>query len=279
MTVRKIRDLPTRDRLVQLATQIRRLALITASRAGGGHPGADLSVADILAALFFSVLLVDPSNPGDPERDRFVLSKGHAAASLYSTLALRGFLPVEELSTFLQPNSRLGGHPSHRHLPVIEASTGPLGHGLPIAVGMALAARLDRSTRSTFVLTGDGELEEGSNWEAIMLAAHYRLANLTLIVDRNGMQQGDTTEATVRLEPLAAKLEAFGWTVQAVDGHDPAALVEALSRSATDERPKCVLARTHKGRGVSFMEDQPGWHNKVISEDDLQRALAELGGS
>jgi transketolase len=264
------------ERVRRIGNEVRRLALRAVS-GHEGHAGGDLSAADILATLYFAVLRVDPSNTEDPERDRFILSKGHAAGALYATLALAGFMPIDELDTFLHAESRLSGHPSRRHLPFIEASTGPLGHGLPVAVGTALGGKLAGSKRRTFVLTGDGELDEGSNWEAIMLASHFRLANLTLIVDRNGLQQTTPTETTVRLEPLAAKFRAFGWAVQSVDGHNAAALIRALS-SRLDRlgRPRCVLAKTTKGRGVSFMEDRPEWHNRLVSPGDLKRALEEL---
>jgi transketolase len=268
-------DLP--QRVGQLGREIRCLALTTVSHAGMGHPGGDLSAADILATLFLAVLRIDPADPTNPARDRFILSKGHAAASYYATLALKGFLPLTELETFLAPNSRLSGHPSRRCLPLIEASTGPLGHGLAIATGASLAARLTGSSWCTYVLTGDGELDEGSNWEAIMLAAHYRLSSLTLVVDRNGLQQGDTTERTVRLEPLAAKFEAFGWAVCTVDGHDPRALIGAFSAGPDAQgRPRCIIAQTHKGKGVSFMEDRVDSHNKVPDPESLERAIHEL---
>ena len=267
------------ERVGRIGNEVRRLAL-RAALGHEGHTGGDFSAADILATLYFAVLRVDPSNAEDPERDRFILSKGHAAGALYATLALADFIPVGELDTYLHAESRLSGHPSRRHLPIIEASTGPLGHGLPVAVGTALAGRLAGSTRRTFVLTGDGELDEGSNWEALMLAAHHRLALLTLIVDRNGLQQTTPTETTVRLEPLAAKFKAFGWAVQSVDGHNPAELIRALSsRPDARGRPRCVLAKTTKGRGVLFMEGRPEWHNKLVSQEDLQCALQELEGA
>jgi transketolase len=244
-----------------------------------GHPGGDLSCADILAALFFHALRVDPSRPEDPKRDRFVMSKGHASASLYATLAEAGFIPREQLATFMKPLSALNGHPNRAKVPGVEANTGPLGHGLPVSVGMAVAAKMDHSDWRTFVLTGDGELQEGSNWEAIMTAAHLRLDNLTAIVDRNGLQQGDRTESTVGLEPLADRWRAFGWSVVEVDGHDVAALTRVFDSVPLEAgRPTCLIARTHKGRGVSFMEDQVGWHHRVPTDQELAAALEELGG-
>ena len=243
-----------------------------------GHPGGDLSAADILATLFFHVLRVDPSHPRDPGRDRFILSKGHASGALYATLAEAGFIPREDLATYMHPLSMLNGHPDRNKVPGVEANTGPLGHGLPIAVGAALGARLDGAAWRTYVLTGDGELQEGSNWEAAMSASQFRLDNLTVIVDRNGLQQGDHTEGTVSLEPLAARWQAFGWAVVEVDGHDHAALAQTFDSLPLEPgRPTCVIARTSKGRGVSFMEGRVEWHHRVPSDAELAQALAELG--
>jgi transketolase len=242
-----------------------------------GHPGGDLSAADILATLFFHTLRVDPANPRDPVRDRFILSKGHAAASLYATLAEAGFFPLDDLDTFMRPLSRLNGHPDRNKVPGVEANTGPLGHGLPIAVGAALAAKMDGAGWRTFVLTGDGELQEGSNWEAIMAASQFRLDNLTAIVDRNRLQLGDATERTVGLEPLADRWRAFGWAVVEVDGHDHAAMAATFDALPLEEgRPTCVIARTIKGRGVSFMENRLEWHHRVPDDAELALALEEL---
>lgn len=248
--------------------------------AGLGHLGSDYSAIDILTALYFATLRIDPSQPDDPERDRFVLSKGHSSGALYVTLAEAGFIPSEELSTFVQPNSRLNGHPNRLKVPGVEASTGPLGHGLPIAVGMALAAKLQGSTWRTFVLCGDGELQEGSMWEAAMAAGHIGLENLTLIVDRNGLQQGARTEATMSLDPLADRFAAFGWGVREVDGHDLPALVETFAAGPFEAgRPNCLIANTKKGNGVSFMTDDVAWHHKVPSQSEYEAALVELGAS
>lgn len=243
-----------------------------------GHPGGDLSCADILATLYFHVLRLDSSAPADPMRDRFILSKGHASAALYATLAEAGFFPVEWLSTYMRPLSALNGHPDRNKVPGVEANTGPLGHGLPIAVGAALGAQMDQAARRTFVLTGDGELQEGSNWEAAMAAAQFRLDHLTVIVDRNRLQQGDGTEQTVGLEPLADRWRAFGWSVVEVDGHDIAALAATFDRLPIQAgAPTCVIAHTHKGRGVSFIEDRAEWHHRVPTDDELAAALVELG--
>lgn len=263
-----------------LANQIRRHDLALINHVGLGHIGGDLSVVDLLVTLYFAILHVDPNNPTDPDRDRFVLSKGHCSGAFYHVLAERGFFPADEMETYIQPLSRLNGHPANTKLPGVEASTGPLGHGLPIAVGMALAAKQTNASWRTFVVTGDGELQEGSNWEAAMSAGHFGLDNLTLIVDRNRLQQGDWTEKTMGLDPLAAKWEAFGWSVHEVDGHDFAAMIE-LFRSApfTAGKPSVVIAHTHKGKGVSFIQDHPGWHHRVPTADELTDALAELNGA
>ena len=265
--------------LGKIANQIRQQNLIMIHQAGNGHIGGDLSSADIFTTLYLGgVLNVDPRSPRAPSRDRFFLSKGHSAGCFYTTLAFAGFFPREELDTFLKPLSRLNGHPNNR-IPGVEANTGALGHGLPIAVGAALAAKIDNASWRPFVLTGDGELQEGSNWEAAMAAAHFKLDNLTLIIDRNGLQMGDWTENTVGLEPLADKLRAFGWSVREVDGHDHGELLEVFqSIPFEDGKPNCVLAHTHKGQGVSFIRDRVSWHHRVPTREELTIALEELGG-
>lgn len=261
------------------AASIRRASLRMVHAARLGHPGGDLSCADILATLFFHVLRLDPANPRDPARDRFILSKGHASAALYATLAERGFIPRADLDTYMRPLSRLNGHPDRNKVPGVEANTGPLGHGLPIAVGTALAAKMDGAPWRTLVLTGDGELQEGSNWEAAMSASQFRLDNLTVIVDRNRLQQGDATERTVALEPLADRWRAFGFGVVEVDGHDIGALIDVFDHlPAVAGRPTCVIARTFKGRGISFIEDRVEWHHRVPTDAELAAALLELDG-
>ncbi len=266
--------------LAERANALRRRDLLMLNRARLGHTGGDFSVADILTTLYLAVLRVDPLRPDWQERDRLTLSKGHASGMLYNVLAEVGFFPVEELATFAQPGSRLNGHPSNVKLPGVETSTGPLGHGLPVAVGAALGAKMDGAAWRTFVITGDGELQEGSNWEAAMAAGHFRLDNLVWIVDRNGLQQGAATEQTIRLEPLADKMRAFGWAVREVDGHDHAALLD-LFRSLPFEpgKPNGIIAHTHKGKGVSFIQDRPEWHHhhRPLSDEELAAALAELG--
>jgi transketolase len=225
--------------------------------------------------LYGAVLQIDPAHPDDPERDRLILSKGHSAGALYSTLAHCGFFSRAELETFAQPLSALNGHPNRTKVPGVETNTGPLGHGFPVAVGCALAAKLQGSSRRTFVVLGDGELQEGSNWEAAMTASHYCLASLTAIVDRNRLQQGARTEDTKQLEPLADKWTSFGWEVRVVAGHDYAELLAGMAPSSSG-RPVCVLANTVKGKGVSFMEDRVEWHHKVPSTEQIVAAREEL---
>ena len=265
--------------LGRVATEIRKRNLRLIVEAGAGHTGGDLSAADILTVLYFGgVLSVDPCDPLAPDRDRFFLSKGHSSGLLYTTLALAGFFPESELASYMQPLSRLSGHPS-THVPGVEANTGALGHGLPIAVGAALASKMDGtpSPWRAFVLTGDGELQEGSNWEAAIIAAHQHLDNLVLIVDRNRIQMMDRTERISGLEPLADKWRAFGWAVREVDGHDHAALVDTFAGMPFEPgRPNCIIAATCKGRGVSFIEDSIGWHHRVPTDLELAAALAEL---
>ena len=267
-------DPMTTDDVAHFARQIRELTLVTINRAGLGHIGGDYSVTDILATLYGRVLRVDPANPSWADRDRFILSKGHAAVSLYSTLALSGFFPVAWLDTFAGPLSVLNGHPNCTKVPGVETNTGPLGHGFPVALGCALGAELQGSARRTYVVVGDGELQEGSNWEAFMYGGHRKLTNLTVIVDRNRLQQGDRTENTNSLDPLDAKVEAFGWEARVIDGHDLEALQHAVT--APSDRPVAVIAETTKGRGVSFIEDRAEWHHKVPSEEQVALALKEL---
>jgi transketolase len=263
-----------RAELAATATRIRRSVIEMIGQSRMGHVGGDFSVADILTTLFFGVLRVDPAAPQAPLRDRFILSKGHCSAALYATLAHRGFLALDQLATFMKPLSALNGHPN-RKVAGVEANTGPLGHGLPIGVGCAIAAKLAGASWGAYVVLGDGELQEGSNWEAAMCAGHRGLDNLVAVVDRNRLQQGARTEETNRLEPLADKWRAFGWDVVECDGHDHAALYEAFT-TPHPGRPRCVIANTIKGKGVSFMEDRVEWHHKVPSPEQQALALKEL---
>jgi transketolase len=259
------------------ANWMRRRLLKMIFDARQGHPGGDLSATDIVATLYFDILRIDPATPNAPGRDRFVLSKGHCTGALYSALAGAGFFPEEELNTYLQPQSRLNGHPNRTYLPGVETNTGPLGHGFPVATGIAVAGQIDTADYRVFVLTGDGELQEGSMWEAAMFAGHRGLGNLTLIVDRNRLQQGARTEDTNALEPLADKWRAFGWEVVEVDGHDHGALIDAFDAAAEPRtRPRCIIAHTFKGRGVSYMHDDAAWHHGVPNAEQYAQAIAEL---
>jgi transketolase len=261
--------------LKDMAADVRRTVVGMVDRAGLGHIGGDLSVTDILVTLFGAVLDVDPADPTQPDRDRFILSKGHCAGALYATLAHCGFFPRAELETFMAPLSALNGHPNRTKVPGVETNTGPLGHGFPVGVGCALAAKLRDLDYRTFVVLGDGELQEGSNWEAAMTAAHYDLDNLTAIVDRNRLQQGASTADTKELEPLPVKWAAFGFEVRVIDGHDFTQLLEATQPSSTG-KPVAVIANTVKGKGVSFMENRVEWHHKVPSAEQVELAIQEL---
>jgi transketolase len=255
---------------------MRRHVVAMAASPEGTHAGGSLSCVDILAVLYFDVLRLRPEEPNWPERDRFVLSKGHASAALYAALAERGFIETAELATYSRPGGRLGGHPTTA-VPGVEMGTGSLGHGLSLGAGMALAARWDRRTSRTFVLLGDGELQEGSVWEAAMFAGQHRLGSLVAVVDRNHWQQSGRTEDIVGLEPLADRFRAFGWDCVDVDGHDIAALRAALSPLRPDTGPPCVvIARTTKGRGVGFLQDRRESHYARLSPRLLARALSSL---
>ena len=259
----------------ELARRIRSGALRMTAAAGAAHIGSALSCADILAVLYGRVLRIDPARPRAPERDRFVLSKGHAAAALYAALAARGFFPESELETYCRNGTRLAGHASH-HVPGVELSTGSLGHGLPVAAGLALAAARAGARHGVYVLLSDGELDEGSNWEAILFAGHHRLGGLVAIVDANGLQSLGPVAETLALEPLATKWESFGWEAVECDGHDAGALAAALERGPARGRPRCVIARTTKGKGVSFMEHRVLWHYRTARGEELAAAEREL---
>jgi transketolase len=249
-------------------------------QAKSGHPGGSLSAADIVTYLYFQEMRIDAARPAWPERDRFVLSKGHAAPLLYSALARRGYFDPAELLTLRQLGSRLQGHPHYGSLPGIETSTGSLGQGAAAAVGMALAGRLDRRDYRVFTLWGDGELEEGLVWETAMAAAHYRLDNLVGIVDWNGLQIDGPIREVMNPEPIDAKFAAFGWQVEQADGHDFASLSRAFERAkAVKGKPTLILCHTLKGKGVSYMEGQAGWHGKAPDDAQWRQALAELDGA
>lgn len=258
------------------ARWMRRRAMQMVYAKGLGHIGGDLSATDIIATLFFGVLRYDPDNPTWPDRDRFVMSKGHATGVLYTALCAAGYFPEDLLDTYMTPGSRLNGHPNRNYLPGVEANTGPLGHGFPIALGIAIAGQMSGAAYRTFVLTGDGEQQEGSNWEAAMTAGHRRLSNLTLIIDRNRLQQGAGTEETNSLDPLDEKYRAFGWDVTELDGHDCDRLLSVLQAPSTSGKPRCIIANTSKGKGVSFMEDKAKWHHGVPNEQEYEQAMEEL---
>ena len=261
-----------------LATKIRRHVLGMTHRAGSSHVGTSLSMADILAVLYGRVLRIEPANPSWPDRDRFILSKGHGAAAVYAVLAERGFFPIRELETFCQNGSALAGHISHTGVAGVEASTGSLGHGLAIGCGMALTGKRDGRAYRVFVMLSDGECDEGSIWEAALFAPHHHLDNLIAIVDYNKIQSLGRVEGTLALEPFAQKWTAFGWSVRETDGHDLAGIEAVLSEVPFEKgRPSCVIAHTTKGKGVSFMENEVLWHYKPPSAEDLTRALEELG--
>jgi transketolase len=266
----------TADDTRVFAQRIRVHALRMTSMSGGSHIGAIFSCADILAVLYGGVLKVDPKEPRSPNRDRFILSKGHAGAGLYAALAERGFFPLEKLETHYQDGSDLSGHVSHK-LPGIDLSTGALGHGLSVAAGMAYAAKLDGQPHRVFCLLGDGECDEGSVWEAILFAAHHQLDNLVAIVDYNRIQGIAPLSDVMGLAPFREKWTAFGWDVREVDGHSHEALTEALTQIPFKPgQPNCVLAHTVKGKGVSFMENTVLWHYRVPRGAEFVDALAEL---
>lgn len=264
-------------RLRRAASEVRAHALEMVHHAKVGHPGGDLSATDVLVTLYLAIMRIDAKNPAWPERDRFIMSKGHCSGAFYATLAQAGLLDVEALKTYMDPLSKLNGHPDRNKVAGVEANTGPLGHGLPIATGAALAAKIQGASWRAFVMTGDGELQEGSNWEAAMSAAQYQLDNLVLIIDRNRIQQGDFTENTIKMDPLADKWRAFGWAVDEVDGHDYSALLQRFRAIPIETgKPTCIIANTIKGRGVSFMENKPEWHHGVPTSEQLAAAKAEL---
>jgi transketolase len=283
----ELRTSPSDAALARLARQARRLVLSAAHAAGAGHVGGSLSAIDLLVALYFARLSIDPARPGWPERDRFILSKGHCALGLYAVLALRGYLPVDELQTFDQGGTRLQMHPDMHRLPGLDLSTGSLGQGLSAGVGMAIGARLRGLPSRVWVMVGDGELQEGMLWEAIHVAPRYSLANLTLVVDRNGLQQygwparpgerGDRRDPWAGVD-LRLVFAGFGWQVIETGGHDMAAIRAAMDAAeAVADRPTVILAATTKGRGVSFMEMTVKWHTGAVDDDQWARAVAELG--
>ncbi|MEO1496801.1 MAG: transketolase [Planctomycetota bacterium] len=265
------------DEVDDLAHRLRVHTVEMTHRAKSSHVGSSLSMAELLAVLYGRVLRIDPQNPEAPDRDRFILSKGHACAALYATLAERGFFPLSWLESFYHNGAKLPGHATAKGIPGIEVSTGSLGHGLPIATGMAWAAKKAGAMHRVYCLLSDGECDEGSNWEAALFAPHHLLGNLTVIVDYNKIQSLGHCDKVCSLEPFTDKWAAFGWRVESIDGHDTVAVERAL-RSAHEhaEQPTCVIANTVKGKGVSFMEDSLLWHYRTPQGEEYEAAMAEL---
>lgn len=261
----------------ELAQKVRLHVVNMAQRGGGSHVGSALSMVDIIAVLYGSVMNVRPGDPNWRDRDRFLLSKGHAGSCVYATLAECGFFSTEVLTTHYQDGSILSGHVSHKEVPGVEFSTGSLGHALPVSTGIAKAAKLAKRSQRVFCVVSDGECDEGSNWEAAMFAAHHKLDNLVAIVDYNKIQSLDLVANTLGLEPFAEKWTAFGWQVLEVDGHNHTELREAMNSKA-EGKPQCIVAHSTKGKGVSFMEDSVLWHYRSPQGDEYNNAIAELKG-
>jgi len=265
------------EQLGELATKLRRRVIDTLWHAQAGHPGGSLSAAEIMATLFFEVMNVDPNDPTYEDRDRFILSKGHAAPIYYVTLQERGFFAEDVLATYDCLDSCLQGHPDTK-APGVDVPSGSLGQGLSVGLGLALGARLKKKDLRVYVLLGDGELQEGQNWEAAMFAPNYQLDNVTAIIDYNKVQLMGPVGHIMEIEPLAAKWEAFNWNVIEIDGHNPAEIADACKEAArTKDRPTVIIAHTVKGKGVSFMENQASWHSGLVTDEVREKALAELG--
>lgn len=266
-------------RLEEHARQIRQDVVEMIYRTKDGHPSPSLSVADLIAALYFDVLNIDPANPEWEGRDRFVLSKGHACPALYAALARRGFFPPEELMTLRFLNSHLQGHPYAPKTIGLDATTGSLGNGLSVGLGMALGARMRKLHYRVYVITGDGELGEGLIWEGAMCAGHQKVSNLTVFIDNNNYQSGGTVDEISGIYPIDEKFRAFGWHVQTIDGHDFAQILQAVETAKQIvDRPQVIIAKTLKGKGVSFMIGDNTWHKRVYTDDEYQMAMRELGG-
>ena len=266
--------------LNEIARIIRRDIVSMIHRAKYGHPGGSLSVVEILTALYFDEMNVDSSNPKMEDRDRFVLSKGHAAPALYATLAEKGYFDKEELNGLRKIGRMLQGHPDMKGTPGVEISTGSLGQGFSVACGMAMASKLDNAPWNVYTLLGDGEVQEGIVWEAAMSAAHYKLDNLIAFLDNNGLQIDGDIESVMSLGSIVDKFKAFGWNVIEIDGHDFDQIFAALDiAKSTVKKPTMIVAKTIKGKGISFMENQAGWHGTAPSDEELEKALLELGGA
>lgn len=263
-------------KLARIAAEIRKGALTAVYSASSGHPGGSLGIADILAYLYFEEMNVDPKNPKDPDRDRFVLSKGHTSPALYATLAERGFFPKEDLKTFRHKDSYLQGHPDMKHIPGVDMSTGSLGLGISAACGMALSAKISEKKYRVWTILGDGESEEGQVWEAAMFAAHYGLNNLCAFVDFNGLQIDGPITEVMNPTPLDKKFEAFGWNVITIDGHDFDQIEKAVNAAKNSAKPTAVIAKTIKGKGVSYMENAVSWHGSAPNKEQYELGMKEL---
>ena len=267
----------------EIASRVRTDIVKAVHKAGSGHPGGSLSAADIVTALYFKEMHIDPQDPKMEGRDKFILSKGHAGPVQYAALGERGYYEVEDMMSLRKLGSRFQGHPNRDKVPGIEMSTGSLGQGFSVSVGMALAGKLDekagKKTGRIYTLLGDGELQEGLIWEAAMSAAHYKLDNLCVIVDWNGLQIDGKNEDVMTVAPVDEKFKAFGFNVLVIDGHDFGQIFDAFDKAQSCKgKPTAIIAKTNKGRGVSFMQDNPGWHGKAPKEDEAKQAVTELGG-
>ena len=266
--------------LNEITNVIRKDIVSMICKSKSGHPGGSLSAVEILAALYFDQMNIDPTNPKMEDRDRFVLSKGHAAPALYATLAERGYFEKEELNHLRKLGSMLQGHPDMKKIPGVEMSTGSLGQGFSVACGMAMAAKLDNAPWNVYALLGDGEVQEGIIWEAAMSAAHYKLDNMIAFLDYNGLQIDGDVESVMSINPIEDKFRTFGWNVITIDGHDFDQIFAALDMAKdTVDKPTMIIAKTVKGKGVSFMENQASWHGSAPNEEQLEQALSELGGA
>ena len=276
MESQKIKDI---EELQKIAKKIRKGIIEEVYSSQSGHPGGSLSIADILTVLYFYEMNINPENPKDENRDRFVLSKGHCSPALYATLALKGFFSMDELKNFRNINSILQGHPDMKKIPGVDMSTGSLGQGLSAANGMAIAGKLDKKDYRVYAILGDGEIEEGQVWEAAMASARYKLDNLCIFVDNNNLQIDGTIDKIINPYPIDKKLESFGFYVININGNDTKEIEEALNKAKQIKgMPTAIIAKTIKGKGVSFMEDNVGWHGKAPNEEEYKLALTELGG-
>ncbi len=265
-----------KQKLMNAASEIRQGALTAVYSAASGHPGGSLSIADILAYLYFEEMNIDPKNPSMPDRDRFVLSKGHASPAIYATLAARGFFPKEDLKTFRHKDSYLQGHPDMKKIPGIDMSTGSLGLGISAACGMALSGKISEKKYRVWSIVGDGESEEGQVWEAAMFASHYGLNNLCVFVDFNGLQIDGPVTEVMNPTPLDEKFKAFGWNVLVIDGHDFDQIESAVNNAKNSTKPTAVICKTVKGKGVSFMENSVKWHGSAPNQEQYEQGMKEL---